>query len=200
MPLSYNTSVSHVLQAILACPPFCCGNMAQSCTGKHYGRVSVRETANDFCSPADLFHDSFKTVVGSDLVPMLCWEFHIGKCIFNVIHDRDPVFNKRFDMIFQSIGIEIKKLPPFTPMMNSRMENFIRAIKTECLDKIIFTNEQQLRLAVKEYLEYWNHYRPHAGLDGRMVLPYQQDADGEIQEISFLGGLLHGYRRVKHVA
>ena len=39
-------------------------------------------------------------------------------------------------MIFQSIGIEIKKQPPFTPMMNSRMENFIRAIKTECLDKI----------------------------------------------------------------
>ena len=43
-------------------------------------------------------------------------------------------------------------------------------------------------------------YRPHAGLDGRMVLPYQQDADGEIQEISFLGGLLHGYRRVKQAA
>ena len=49
-------------------------------------------------------------------------------------------------------------------------------------------------------LEYWNHYRPHAELNGNMVLPYQQDADGEIQEISFLGGLLHGYRRVKQAA
>ena len=127
------------------------------------------------------------------------WDgFLLGKRY--LIHDRDPVFNKRFDMIFQSIGIEIKKLPPFTPMMNSRMENFIRAIKTECLDKIIFTNERQLRLAVKEYLEYWNHYRPHAGLNGNMVLPYPQDADGEIREISFLGGLLHGYRRVKQAA
>ena len=63
-------------------------------------------------------------------------------------------------MVFKSIGIEIKKLTPLTPMMNSRMENFIRAIKTECLNKIIFTNEAQLQLAVKEYLEYWNHYRP----------------------------------------
>ena len=62
------------------------------------------------------------------------WDgFLLGKRY--LIHDRDPVFNKRFDMIFESIGIEIKKLPPFTPMMNSRMENFIRAIKTECLDK-----------------------------------------------------------------
>ena len=127
------------------------------------------------------------------------WDgFLLGKRY--LIHDRDPVFNKRFDMIFESIGIEIKKLPPFTPMMNSRMENFIRAIKTECLDKIIFTNERQLRLAVKEYLEYWNHYRPHARLNGNMVLPYRQDADGEIQEISFLGGLLHGYRRGSQAA
>ena len=36
----------------------------------------------------------------------------------------------------------------------------VRALKTECLDRIIFTNEQQLRFAVKEYLEYWNYYRP----------------------------------------
>ena len=95
-----------------------------------------------------------------------------------LIHDRDPLFNKRFDSVFESISIEIKKLPPFTPEMNSRMENFIRAIKTECLDKIIFTSERQLRLAVMEYLEYWNHYRPHAGLGGKMVKPYPQDMNG----------------------
>ena len=71
--------------------------------------------------------------------------------------------------------------------------------KDRGLDKILFTNERQLRLAVKEYLEYWNHYRPHAGLNGNIVLPYQQDVD-EIQEISFLGGLLHGYRRIKQAA
>ena len=127
------------------------------------------------------------------------WDgFLLGKQY--LIHDRDATFTKRFDVVFESIGIEVKKLPPFMPMMNSRIENFNRAIKTECLDKIIFSNERQLRFAVKKYLEYWNHYRPHAGLDGRMVLPYPQDADGESQEISFLGGLLHGYRRVKQAA
>ena len=122
------------------------------------------------------------------------WDgFMLGKKY--LIHDRDPLFNKRFDFVFESIGIEIKKLPPFTPQMNARMENFIRAIKTECLDKIIFTSERQLRLAVKEYLEYWNHYRPHAGLGGKMVKPYPQDMNAPVREVSFLGGLLHGYRR-----
>ncbi len=27
-----------------------------------------------------------------------------------LIHDRDPLFNKRFDSVFESIGIEIKKI------------------------------------------------------------------------------------------
>ena len=41
----------------------------------------------------------------------------------------------------------------------------------------------------------WNHYRPHTGLGGGMVIPYPLDADGKVQEISFLGGLPHTYRR-----
>ena len=113
------------------------------------------------------------------------WDgFMLGKKY--LIHDRDPLFNKRFDAVFESVGIEIKKLPPFTPEMNARMENFIRAIKTECLNKIIFTSEWQLRLAVKEYLEYWNHYRPHAGLGGKMVKPYPQDMNARSERFHFL--------------
>ncbi|MCI7644496.1 MAG: IS3 family transposase, partial [Lentisphaeria bacterium] len=55
------------------------------------------------------------------------------------------------------------------------MENFIRAIKTESPDKMIFMSGEQLRLAVKDYPEYWNHYRPYAGLGGKLVMPYSQD-------------------------
>ena len=127
------------------------------------------------------------------------WDgFMLGKRY--LIHDRDTLFHRRFDMIFESIGVKIKKLPPFTPQMNSRMENFIRAIKTECLDKMIFTSQGQLRIAVREYLEYWNHYRPHEGLGGSMVMPYPQDMDAPVREVSFLGGLLHGYRRERLAA
>ena len=103
-------------------------------------------------------------------------------------------------MIFESIGITIKRLPPFCPMMNSRCENFIRALKTECLDKIIFSTREQIRLAVTEFLKYWNHYRVHEGIGGNMILPYPQDPDGEVVEVSFLGGLLHGYRRERVAA
>lgn len=127
------------------------------------------------------------------------WDgFLLGKKY--LIHDRDSLFNRRFDSMFESIGITIKRLPPFCPMMNSRCENFIRALKTECLDKIIFKTREQIRFATLSFLEYWNHYRPHEGLGGKMILPYRQDPDGEIVEVPFLGGLFHGYKREKIAA
>ena len=122
------------------------------------------------------------------------WDgFLLGKKY--LIHDRDTLFNRRFDSIFESLGITVKRLPPFCPNMNARCENFIRALKTECLDKIIFKTREQIRLAVTEFLEYWNHYRPHEGLGGKMIQPYPQNSGGNLVEVSFLGGLLHGYKR-----
>ena len=58
-------------------------------------------------------------------------------------------------------------------------------------------NDFDFHTAAAGYLkfEYWNHYRPHAGLGGKMVKPYPQDMNAPVREVSFLGGLLHGYRR-----
>lgn len=33
-----------------------------------------------------------------------------------------------------------------------------------------------------------------------MIKPYPQNPDGELVEVSFLGGLLHGYKREKKAA
>ena len=63
----------------------------------------------------------------------------------------------------------------------------------------IFCN-LMLRYVVKEFLEYYNHERPHSALDGKMIDPWPQDADGEIVEFTRLGGLLKSYRRVKMAA
>ena len=80
------------------------------------------------------------------------------------------------------------------------MESFIKTFKKECLNHFVLTSEAQLRYVVKEFLEYYSHERPHSALDGRMIDPWPQDADGEIVEFSRLGGLLKSYRRVKMAA
>ena len=58
------------------------------------------------------------------------------------------------------------------------MESFIKTFKTECLNHFVLTSEAQLRYVVKEFLEYYNHERPHSALGGKMIAPHPQDADG----------------------
>ena len=75
-----------------------------------------------------------------------------------------------------------------------------KTIKHECLGKMIFTSQAQLEYAVEEFVEYYNHERPHESLGGEMIEPRLQDSDGEVVEFTRLGGLLRSYRRVKRAA
>ena len=92
---------------------------------QQYGRVSVRETANDSCSPADLFHDPFKTVIGSDLAPVLCREVtnlrQQYRCCFFQFCSGRPDELSLFDGLLIS-----KVIPNRIRMMETinRMENF----------------------------------------------------------------------------
>ena len=117
-----------------------------------------------------------------------------------LIHDRDPLFQERFTDILASAGCKTKMTQPRCPEQNGFIESFIKTFKTECLDHLLLSTEEQLRYVVNQFLEFYNRERPHSGLDGRMINPWPQDADGEITEFSRLGGLLKSYRRVKTAA
>ncbi len=122
------------------------------------------------------------------------------KDIRYLIHDRDTLFLGKFPEILKSVNCKTKVIPPRRPECNGFIESFIKTLKTECLDQLIITNEAQLRYAVTQFIEYYNHERPHRALGGHMINPWPQDADGEIREFSRLGGLLKSYRRVKAAA
>ena len=117
-----------------------------------------------------------------------------------LIHDNDPLSKGRFDQYVEGAGCKIKRLPPHSPELNGFMESFIKTIKTECLNHFILTSVEQLRYVVNEYLEYYNHERPHSGLGGAMIKPWPQDEDGEVVMFTRLGGFLKSYRRVRKKA
>ena len=94
----------------------------------------------------------------------------------------------------------IKLIQPRCPEQNGYIESFIKTFKTECLNHVILQSEAQLRYVVNEFLIYYNRERPHSGLGGKIIRPWPQDPDGDIQEFSRLGGLLKSYRRVKTAA
>ncbi|MCG8601582.1 MAG: integrase core domain-containing protein, partial [Verrucomicrobiales bacterium] len=92
-----------------------------------------------------------------------------------LIHDRDPLFTAGFKRILHQEGIQTIRLPKRSPNLNAFAERFVRSIKEECLDQMIFFSERSLRYAITEYVAHYHGERNHQGLEGRIIRPQFRD-------------------------
>ena len=114
-----------------------------------------------------------------------------------LIHDRDPLYRTEgFHGILESIGIEPIKLPAKSPDLNSIAERFVKSVKYECLNYLIFTSVKQLDYALSEYQKYYHHERIHQSLGRIIEEKHPTDNDAEIVCVERLGGLLKSYHRL----
>ncbi len=114
-----------------------------------------------------------------------------------LIRDRDGKFSEKFDMFWESNGVEIVKTPVRNPSCNVYSERFVWSAKHEALNHFVVFGKDHLKYLMGSYVDYYNHLRPHQGL-GNVPIPGlspQPDTEGEIECVSILGGLLHHYQR-----
>jgi len=120
-----------------------------------------------------------------------------------LLKDGDTKFTERFDEIFRSEDIKVKRLPFASPNLNAFAERFVQSIKQECLDQFVVFGERHLEYLVREFENYYNTVRPHQGLGNRTIhgpsiaplAPGLLNA-AEIECESRLGGgLRHYYRK-----
>lgn len=78
--------------------------------------------------------------------------------------------------------------------MNAYAERFVRSIKSECLDRMIFIGSGSLERAILEFAEHYNVERPHQGLGNRMIRG-SRPGKGTVRVSARLGGLLKYYYR-----
>ena len=129
-----------------------------------------------------------------------------------LIHDRDPVFTKRFADILASTGVKTLKLPSRSPNLNAGpmfgraqrdrqhgggAERFVRSIRDECLRRIVPLGERHLRRIITEYMDHYHRERNHQSLDNQLVVPQaaNENAVGPVQCRERLGGMLRFYHR-----
>jgi hypothetical protein len=76
-------------------------------------------------------------------------------------------------------------------------ERFVRSIKDECLNRMIFIGQASLRRAVAEYMDHYHRERNHQGLENRLIhAPAVVAAnEGAIYRHARLGGTLNFYYR-----
>jgi putative transposase len=113
-----------------------------------------------------------------------------------LIRDRDSKFTAAFDTVFASEGIQIIQTPIRTPVANAYAERFVRTVRTECFDWLLIRNECHLQRVLREYLEHYNHERPHRGLRLQAPDPPPTSGTGPVERHDRLGGLIHEYHRL----
>ena len=113
----------------------------------------------------------------------------------HLLVDRDTKFSPLRGYLREYTGIKPVLLPPRSPNLNAHLERFMRSMKAECLNKMIFFGEGSLRHALREYVEHYHHERNHQGLDNRLIEPGDEvgASEGEICCTERLGGLLRYY-------
>jgi putative transposase len=98
---------------------------------------------------------------------------------------------------YQSEGVKSVVLPPRSPNLNAHLERFMKSIKIEALDEMIFFGENKLRRAVRQYLLHYHEERNHQGLDNSIIEPDEHvgQVTGKIECRQRLGGMLRYYHR-----
>ena len=94
-------------------------------------------------------------------------------------------------------GTEVIRLPPMSPNLNAYAERFVRSIKEECLNRMIFIGQASLRRAVAEYIEHYHEERNHRGLGNLLIrsIPSVAANHGTVGRRQRLGGMLNFYYR-----
>jgi transposase InsO family protein len=113
-----------------------------------------------------------------------------------LIIDRDTKYTEQFRRMIGDEGTKVIRLPPRSPNLNAHAERFVRSIKEECLDRMIFVGQGSLRRSIREYIEHYHSERNHQGLDNRLIVPAAMPAnDGVVANRARLGGTLNFYYR-----
>ena len=113
----------------------------------------------------------------------------------HLIHDRDAVYGRDFEIRTRALGIIGVQTPRRAPNANAIAERIVRSIRVECLDHLIVINECHLIAVLREFIDYYNHDRPHRSLALTSPVPIQPSACGPVTSRPVLGGLHHAYGR-----
>jgi transposase InsO family protein len=81
--------------------------------------------------------------------------------------------------------------------LNAYAERFVRSIKEDCLERMVFFGEDSLRTAVREYVAHYHTERNHQGLGNRLIIPMRtaNQTKGAVHCNHRLGGTLNYYYR-----
>src|SRR6476661_1980307 len=174
----------------------------------HGGGMDGEGPGNSLLAVRDQPCRSLVKIAGITTRPGEAWMLQVGRNLSDeesgalaskryLIIDRDAKYTPQFRRLVEEGGTEVIRLPPMSPNLNAYAERFVRAIKDECLNRMIFIGQASLRRAISEYMEHYHRERNHQGIDNRLIYApaVVGPNDGDIRRRPRLGGMLNFYYR-----
>lgn len=69
--------------------------------------------------------------------------------------------------LLYEMGIKHRRIKPYRPQTNGKIERFWRALEEEFVEETVFESREELEEELLKYMVYYNEYRPHQGIDGK---------------------------------
>ena len=114
-----------------------------------------------------------------------------------LLMDRDGKYGSEFRELLRKSGVNCVRLPPRSPDLTPHIARFMRSIKAECLERMIFFGEPSLRRAIDAFCAHYHRERNHQGMENRLIEPGEEVGrkEGEVICGERLGGMLRYYYR-----
>lgn len=124
----------------------------------------------------------------------------------HLIADQGTQFtSSEFTAFIKGNGIKLRYGKVGAPLSNGRIERGFKSLKYELLNHFLIINDAKLDWLLKEYLVFYNNYRPHMAIDGQVPEeryrgivshpPAKTDKrlNPNIRKVSFADGVLNGF-------
>ena len=113
-----------------------------------------------------------------------------------LILDRDTKYTDEFRNVLIREGIHLIRLPPRSPNLNAFAERFVRSIKSECLNRMIFFGQASLQHAISHFMAHYHCERNHQGFANQLLRAAPIVAPSNpVHRSQRLGGMLNYYHR-----
>ena len=115
----------------------------------------------------------------------------------HLLIDRDTKFLPLRAYLEGMTDTEVVLLPPRSPNLNAHLERYMRSLKSECLDRMIFFGQRSLERALEQFVAHYHTERNHQGLGNRIIDAGDEvgKEDGDVRCRERLGGMLRYYHR-----
>jgi len=112
--------------------------------------------------------------------------------------DNDPLFRYRqWQANLRILNVDEIKSVPFVPQSHPFVERLIGTIRREMLNETLFWTATDLERKLTEFATYYNEYRVHSSLNGRMPESANDDHAYTVQNVSDIRWRQHLNGRVQ---